>query len=215
MNHSAKFWDKIAEDYSQQPIADEAAYQKKLQVTQEYLKPDMEVLEFGCGTGSTAIVHAPYVKHIRAIDFSSEMIKIAQGKAEAQNINNVTFEQLTIEELTVADETFDVVLGLGILHLLENKKQVIAKVYKVLKPGGVFVTSTACLGDTMKWFKAIASIGIFLRLIPLVKVFTTKELENSLLDAGFTIEYHWQPNKSTRKGVFKLKGVFIVAKKAE
>ncbi len=215
MNHSAKFWDKIAEDYSQQPIADEPAYQKKLQVTQEYFKPEMEVLEFGCGTGGTAIIHAPYVKHIRAIDFSKEMIKIAQGKAEAQNINNVTFEQLTIEELTVADETFDVVLGLGILHLLESKKEVIAKVYKMLKPGGVFITSTVCLGDTMKWFKAIASIGIFLRLIPLVKVFTTKELENSLIDAGFTIDYHWQPNKSIRKGVFKLKGVFIVAKKAE
>jgi ubiquinone/menaquinone biosynthesis C-methylase UbiE len=187
---------------------------KKLQVTQEYFKPEMEVLEFGCGTGGTAIIHAPYVKHIRAIDFSSEMIKIAQGKAEAQNINNVTFEQLTIEELTVADESFDVVLGLGILHLLENKKEVIAKVYRMLKPGGVFITSTACLGDTMKWFKVIAPIGVFLRLIPLVKVFTSKELENSLNDAGFTIDYHWQPNQSTRKGVFTLKGVFIVAKKA-
>ncbi|MEO1671985.1 MAG: class I SAM-dependent methyltransferase [Cyanobacteria bacterium J06631_2] len=215
MNHSAKFWDRTAESYSQQPIADEAAYQKKLQVTQEYLKPDMSVLEFGCGTGGTAIIHAPYVKHIRAIDFSSAMIKIARGKAETQNINNITFEQLTIEELTVADETFDVLLGLGILHLLENKKEVIAKVYKMLKPGGVFVTSTACLGDTMKWFKAIAPIGIFLRLIPLVKVFTSKELENILSDAGFKIDYHWQPNKSTRKGVFTLKRVFIVAKKAD
>ncbi len=214
MNNSVKFWDKTAESYSQQPIADEAAYQKKLQVTQEYSKPDMEVLELGCGTGSTAIVHAPYVKHIRAIDFSSNMIKIAQGKAEAKNINNITFEQLTIEELTVGDETFDVVLGLGILHLLENKKEVISQVHKILKTGGVFVTSTVCLGDTMKWFKGIALIGIFLGLIPLVKVFTRKELENDLIDAGLTIDYHWQPNKSTRKGVFKLKGVFIVAKKA-
>ena len=214
MNYSAKFWNKIAEGYSRQPIADEAAYQKKLQVTQEYFKPDMSVLEFGCGTGSTAIVHAPYVKHIRAIDFSSEMIKIAKAKAEAKNINNVTFERLTIEELTVPDESFDVVLGLGILHLLDNKKEVIAKVYKMLKPGGVLITSTACLGDTMKWFKVIAPIGRFLRLIPLVKVFTSKELENSLSDAGFTIDYHWQPNKSIRKGAFKFKGVFIVAKKA-
>lgn len=110
MNHSAKFYDQIAERYAKQPIADEAAYQKKLQVTQEYFNPDMEVLEFGCGTGSTAIIHASYVKHIRAIDISSKMIEIAQGKAEANNINNVTFEQLTIEELTVADETIDVVL---------------------------------------------------------------------------------------------------------
>ncbi|MDJ0736861.1 MAG: class I SAM-dependent methyltransferase [Nostocaceae cyanobacterium] len=207
MNHSAKFWDKIAERYSKQPIADEAAYQKKLQVTQEYFQPDMEVLEFGCGTGSTAIIHAPYVKHIRAIDISSKMIEIAQGKADAQNIKNVTFEQLTIDELSVSDCTFDVVLGLSILHLLENKEEVIAKVHKMLKPGGIFVTSTACLGDTMKWFKIIAPIGKFLGLMPLVKVFTAKELEESLIDAGFAIDYQWQPSKD--------KAVFIVAKKPQ
>ncbi|MDJ0675344.1 MAG: class I SAM-dependent methyltransferase [Calothrix sp. MO_167.B42] len=206
MNNSAKFWDKIAERYSKQPIADEAAYQKKLQVTQEYFHPDMEVLEFGCGTGSTAIIHAPYVKHIRAIDISSKMIEIAQGKAEAQNIKNVTFEQLTIDELSVSDCTFDVVLGLSILHLLSNKEQVIAKVHQMLKPGGIFVTSTACLGDTMKWFKIIAPIGKFFGLFPLVKVFTVKELEDSLIAAGFVIDYQWQPSKN--------KAVFIVAKKA-
>ncbi|NES86917.1 MAG: class I SAM-dependent methyltransferase [Moorea sp. SIO2B7] len=207
MNQSSKFWDKIAEGYSKQPIADEAAYQKKLQLTQKYFKPDMEVLEFGCGTGSTAIIHAPCVKHIRAIDISSKMIKIAQGKAEAQNINNVTFEQLTIEELTVADETFDLVLGLSILHLLKDKEEAITKVHKMLKPGGIFVTSTACLGDTMKWFKIVAPMGKFLGLIPLVKVFTAKELADSLTDASFAIDYHWQPSQD--------KALFIVAKKAE
>ncbi|RMF21950.1 MAG: class I SAM-dependent methyltransferase [Cyanobacteria bacterium J083] len=204
---TVKFWDKIADKYSKQPIADEAAYQKKLQVTQEYFKPDMSVLEFGCGTGSTALIHAPHVKQIRAIDISSAMIKIAKDKAEAQDIENITFERLTIEELTVADETFDVVLGLSILHLLENKEQVITKVYKMLKPGGVFVTSTVCLGDTMKWFKIIAPIGRFLGFFPLVKVFTVKELADSLTDAGFALDYQWQPGKG--------KAVFIVAKKAD
>ena len=215
MEYSAKFWDKIADKYSKDPIADEAAYQKKLQVTQEYLKPHMEVLEFGCGTGSTAIIHAPYVKHIRAIDFSSKMIDIARSKADTQNIKNITFEQLTIDELKLDDSSLDVVLGLSILHLLEDKKTVINKAYKMLKPGGVFVTSTACLGDSMKWFKYIAPIGIFFRLIPLVKVFTVKELQKNLTDAGFKIDYQWQPDKITNKGIFKLKAVFIVAKKAE
>ena len=84
MDQSTNFWDKIAERHSKQPIADEATYQKKLQVTREYFQPDMEVLEFGCGTGSTAIIHAPYVKHIHAIDISSKMIEIAQGKADAE-----------------------------------------------------------------------------------------------------------------------------------
>lgn len=40
MTTSTKFWDKIADKYSKQPIADEASYQKKLQVTQGYFKPD-------------------------------------------------------------------------------------------------------------------------------------------------------------------------------
>lgn len=91
MNASAKFWNKVADGYAKQPIADEAAYQKKLQVTREYFQPSMNVLELGCGTGSTAIAHAPYVQHIQAIDFSSNMIEIAQAKADAQNIQNITF----------------------------------------------------------------------------------------------------------------------------
>ena len=207
MNQATKFWDNIAERYSKQPIADEASYQKKLQVTREYFRPDMEVLEFGCGTGSTAIVHAPYVKHIRAIDISSKMIEIAQGKADAENIDNITFEQSTIEEISVVENTLDAVLGLSILHLLENKEEAIAKVSKMLKPGGIFVTSTTCLGDTMGWFKLIAPIGKFLGLFPLVKVFTINDLKTSVTDANFDIDYQWQPNKG--------KAVFIVATKPE
>ncbi len=207
MDQAAKFWDKIAQRYSKRPIADEAAYQKKLQVTREYFRPDMEVLEFGCGTGSTAITHAPYVKHIQAIDISSKMIEIAQSKADAKNIENVTFKCSTIDEFSRPNQTLDAVLGLSILHLLDNKEEVIATVHKMLKPGGIFVTSTACMGDSMKFFKVIAPIGKFLGLMPLVKVFTKRELENRLTDAGFEIAYEWQPGKN--------KAVFIVVKKAE
>ena len=195
VDQSAKFWDKIAKHYSKRPIADEAAYQKKLQITREYFRPDVEVLEFGCGTGSTAIVHAPYVKHIQAIDISSKMIEIAQGKADVKNIENVTFNRSTIDEFSVPDQTLDVVLGLSILHLLENKDEVISRVYNMLKPGGIFVTSTACIGDMMKIlkivFKIVAPIGKFLGLMPLVNVFTTRELEDSLTDAGFKIDKQW------------------------
>jgi ubiquinone/menaquinone biosynthesis C-methylase UbiE len=206
MHKSSKFWDRIAERYSKKPIADEAAYQRKLEVTREFFRPDMEVLEFGCGTGSTAIAHAPYVKHIRAIDISSKMIEIAQSKADAADVDNVTFEQLTLNELDVPDETFDAVMGHSVLHLLENKEAAIAKVHRLLKPGGVFVSSTACIGDFMSIIKVIAPIGRFLGVLPLVKVFTKRELEDRLTAVGFAIDYWWQPAKN--------KAVFIVAKKA-
>ncbi|MEO0535287.1 MAG: class I SAM-dependent methyltransferase [Cyanobacteria bacterium P01_A01_bin.123] len=214
MNASAQFWNKVADGYAKQPIADEAAYQKKLQVTREYLQPSMNVLEFGCGTGSTAITHAPYVQHIRAIDFSSNMIAIAQAKAAAQNIPNVTFEQASIDELSVPDQTYDAVLGLNVLHLLQNKEAAIAKVHNLLQPGGCFITSTICLGDTMAWFKLIAPVGKFLGLFPLVKIFTIQDLVKSLTDAGFSIDYQWQAG-DYKSPIGNAKIVFIVAKKAE
>lgn len=206
MGSSSRFWDRIAERYSKKPVADESVYQKKLAVTRSYFRPDMEVLEFGCGTGSTTISHAPYVRHIRAIDYSSKMIEIARKKTDRANIDNVSFEQATIEEIDVPDQSLDVVLGLSILHLLENKDQVIAEVHRMLKRGGVFVTSTACIGDTMKFFKLIAPVGKFFGVMPLVEVFTTDELVENLTGAGFEIDHQWTPARG--------KAVFIVAKKA-
>ena len=131
------------------------------------------------------------------------MIAIAQGKAE--HIHNVTFEQVTIEDLDIPDQSLDAVLGLSILHLLKNKEAAIARVYQMLKPGGVFVTSTVCIGDTMNWFKLIAPIGRFLGFFPFVAVFTAQELADSLTQAGFELDCQWQPSKG--------KAVFIVAKK--
>jgi len=206
MKYSAKFWDRVAQRYSKRPIANEADYQKKLQLTRDYLRPGMEVLELGCGTGSTAILHAPCVKHILAIDISSNMIEIARGKADAEKIENITFERSTIEELDVPDRSLDAVLALSVLHLLSDWQAVIARVHKMLKRSGIFVTSTSCIGDSMKFFKIVAPIGKFFGLMPLVKVFTTKELEESISDAGFKIDCQWQPGKN--------KAVFIVARKA-
>ena len=110
MNHPSKFWDKIAERYSKKPVDDEEAYQQKLQVTREYLQPDMELLEFGCGTGSTAIAHAPYVKQILATDISAKMIGIAQAKADTGEVKNVTFKQAAIDDFSADDQTFGVAI---------------------------------------------------------------------------------------------------------
>jgi ubiquinone/menaquinone biosynthesis C-methylase UbiE len=210
MTQSSKFWDKTSARYSKSPIADEGAYQKKLDVTRKYFRPDMNVLEFGCGTGSTALVHAPYVKHYHAIDFSSKMIEIARGKADAENIENVTFEVAAIDDFSAPGENFDGVLGLSVLHLLEDKDQAIAKVHKLLKPGGVFISSTVCFVRAMKLFSLIVPIARLFGVAPLVKFFTVQEIEQSLIDGGFEIDYRWRPSE----GKSSLEALFIVAKKA-
>jgi ubiquinone/menaquinone biosynthesis C-methylase UbiE len=200
-----RFWNFIAKRYARQPVADEASYQKKLDVTQTYFRPDSEVLEFGCGTGSTAIAHAPKVKHIRATDVSSKMLEIARGKAEAQGVENIAFEQVAIEDLEAPDGSFDMVMAHSILHLLEDKESAIAKALRMLKPGGVFVTSTVCLGDSAKWFRFIAPAGHFLGVLPLVKFFTAEELETAFIGAGFEIDYKWRPGPDS--------AVFMIGKK--
>ncbi|MEO1035903.1 MAG: methyltransferase domain-containing protein [Pseudomonadota bacterium] len=205
MAPSTRFWDKIAERYAKQPIADEAAYEKKLEVTRAYFRPDMKVLEIGCGTGGTAIAHAPYVKQLHATDLSPKMIEIAQRNAADREVGNVSFSVASVEALNVPDGSFDAVLGLSVLHLLDDKDAAIGKIYRMLKPGGVFVSNTACIADSMRWFKLVAPIGALFGLIPRVDIFTTQALVISLNQAGFTIEHQWQSGKG--------KAVSIVAKR--
>ena len=199
----AGFWDRVAEKYARQPVVDEASYKKKLEITRGFLRPDMEVLEFGCGTGSTAISHAPHVRRILAVDVSEKMLGIARRKAAG--VASIDFEQGTIEALEAPDESFDVVLGLSILHLVPDRDAAIAKVRRLLKPGGLFVSSTACIGDTLPAIRLVAPLGRALGLLPLLRVFTRAELRRSIDVAGFSIEHDWLPGKG--------KAVFIVARK--
>ena len=100
----SKFWDRIAKRYARQPISDQAMYEKKLALTQRYMTEQSNVLEFGCGTGATALIHAPKVKHLLAIDFSKKMIEIAVQKASESQPPNLEFSCTTLFDLQCDDE---------------------------------------------------------------------------------------------------------------
>lgn len=207
MEKDSRFWNRLAKRYARSPVQDEPAYQKKLQISRDYFRDDMEILEIGCGTGTTAIAQSPYVKNIQAIDFSAKMLDFARDKAKASGVSNVTFEQADIDSLAYPENSFDAVMAHSILHLLEDKEKAILNIFRVLKPGGVFISSTPCMGDTMNYFKYIAPIGRFVGLLPVLGVFTAKNLENSISDAGFSIDHLWNVGKG--------KAVFIVAIKPD
>ena len=192
-----RFWDRIAARYARKPIADEAAYATKLEMTRKYLREDSEILEIGCGTGGTAIEHAPYVARVLATDVSAKMLEFGRERAEAAGVENVTFRQAAAEDIDAEDASFDAVLALSLLHLLDDRLPVLANIHRWLKPGGTFVSSTAVLGDTMRWFRFIGPLGHKLGLIPKVHIFTRGELEASITDAGFEIVESWQPGKVT------------------
>ncbi len=200
-----KIWNRFAKRYAMSPVSNEVAYQEKLKITRTYFTPESEVLEFGCGTGTTAVSHAPFVKHIHAIDASSKMLEFAQGKADAAGVSNVTFTCANIERFSESGTSYDVIMGHSILHLLEDKEAVIAMVYDMLKPGGVFVSSTVCVSGRKLFLRGGLAIGSRIGLLPLVRFFSIEELVQSLTNAGFSIDQQWLPENSD--------AVFIVAKK--
>lgn len=205
VDKSARFWNRLANRYASQAISDQDAYEKKLEVTRQYFTVNSEVLELGCGTGSTAVLHSPYVKRIHAVDFSSGMLEIARTNAKKEEIRNITFECVSVENFVAKENSYDVVLGLNVLHLLEDKEQAIRRVYKILKPGGVFVTSTICIAESKSLIKYVIPIARFFGFMPMLTSFSGEQLESSMLEAGFDIDYLWQK----RKG----KAVFLVSMK--
>ena len=203
---ASKFWDRAATKYSQQAISDVPSYEKKLELSRRYFTPQSNVFEFGCGTGSTALIHAPFVEQIHAIDFSEEMINIAKAKAAQANITNVKFEKASIDTFIAPPESYDAVLGLSVLHLLDDMDAAIEKSFHLVKPGGVFITSSACLRDrfhVLLW--PILWLGKLVGKVPTVKFISAKSVVKSLMAAGFEIDYQWRPRKAL--------WVFIVAKK--
>jgi ubiquinone/menaquinone biosynthesis C-methylase UbiE len=195
MGTSAFFWNRIAKGYASSPVADAAAYQHKLEVTRTYLTPASEVMEFGCGTGTTAVSHAPFARRITGYDVSENMLAIARARAAEAGATNVTFEKADIADLELPDAAFDVVMGHSILHLLRPKtrRSVLAKVYRVLKPGGVFVSSTVCIGDMRGGLlRILPPIMRVLPLMPPVQTLTREGLRREITDAGFTIAYDWK-----------------------
>lgn len=202
---SARFWNRLAARYARRPIADMAAYEKKLQITRAYFTPETEVLEVGCGTGSTALLHAPHVGHVHGIDFSAKMIEIANEKAAASGLDNVSFERASVEELALPDGSQDVIMAMSLLHLLEDRDATLAALYRMLKPGGVLVSSTVCIAEKMGWFRWIAPIGRTLGVLPRINVLARADLRDSLAGAGFEIDQVWDPENGMT--------TFVVAKK--
>ncbi len=204
-NPDTRFWNRIAKRYARRPVADQQAYEVKLAKTDSYLKPTHHMLEIGCGTGTTAIHHAPKVARVRAIDISEKMIEIARTKATEANVTNIDFEVTSIDNLCAASNSFDVILAHSILHLLPDVARVLRQQYQMLKPAGILISSTSCIGDSMPLFRYLMPVGRRLGLMPYVNVFSEQDLKQWLADTGFVVEERWQPNPKS--------AIYIVARK--
>ncbi len=189
----ARFWDRIAKRYSRKAVPDQAAYETKLAKTDSYLQPDDRVLEIGCGTGTTALHHASRVGQILATDISAKMIDIAREKAQAAGVDNARFEVSSIDDLDASPGQYDVILAHSILHLVADVPRTLRQLHRMLKPGGLLISNTQCIGDSAAWLGWVAPLGRTLGVLPRVNVFREQEFLQWIGDAGFDFEEIWQP----------------------
>ena len=192
-HRSAGFWNRIAARYARKPVGDPASYQRKLDQTRRYLTPDTRLFELGCGTGTTALHHAPHVARIDAIDYAPEMIRIATAKAQAAGIENVSFHVSTLEAWPAAPASHDVVLAMSILHLVPDLTATLAKVRALLPVGGRFLSSTVCVAEMPGILpQVLLPIGSALRLLPRVLPLHFETVRQQIAAAGFQIEDSWR-----------------------
>jgi ubiquinone/menaquinone biosynthesis C-methylase UbiE len=192
MNAAQKFWDKQAERFDKSDTNFESANNELISRTREYLNPEDNVLDFGCATGRKTLKLAEGIKHVHGLDFSAEMIKEAIKNKISAAADNVSFNQGTIYGENLKKSSFDKIIAYSVIHLLEDSDNAIQRIYELLKPGGLFISETACFKDNMN-LKTRMEVTIFfllkrLGVFPLhLNKFNTNDLEQLIRKNNFNI----------------------------
>ena len=110
------------------------------------LKPAETLLDVCTGTGCVAVTAAEKLTqgNVTGIDLSTGMLQQAKNKAAACNLNNVTFEQMDLDNLTLPVGVFDIATSSFGLFFLENMTHGLRNIARTVRPGGkVAITSFA------------------------------------------------------------------------
>ena len=203
------FWDRIARKYAADPIADLAGNEATLQRVQALLSVDHEVLEIGCGTGSTALRLAPGTRRLMATDVSIGMIAIAREKLAVQPIPQLSFSVADADATAFGEGAYDAVLAFSLLHLVDNLDRAIGVAVHSLKPGGLFISKTPCLSE-MNLFVTRLALPLMRAIgkAPHLLCFDGDRLQSAMAHQGLeilSVERHGTRGKDIR--------VFIVARK--
>ncbi|MFH1390298.1 MAG: class I SAM-dependent methyltransferase [Candidatus Margulisiibacteriota bacterium] len=105
--------------------------------------PIGKYLELGCGSGNPTLEIARRLKaagDVVGLDSSTDAIELAQKKASAEKLGNITFVLGDMgKALPFADESFDGILANNSFYLVSDPQKTLIEVIRLLKPGGSFL----------------------------------------------------------------------------
>jgi len=158
------------------------------------LKPGESVLDCGCGTGTLALIAKRQVGPegtVHGIDLSPDQLRIAETKAQRENIN-IAFQEGSIDELPFPDESFDAIFStLMIHHVPEDvKRAAFCEMRRVIKPGGRIVIVD--FGPPKHWWGwvVLAPFVLMFLLVPSTRDNLFNRLPEMMSSAGLRVTDH-------------------------
>lgn len=100
------------------------------------------VLDVGCGKGGIVISCALRGANTFGFDTDEEELKIAELRAKAYNLDNVSIFKGDAENIPFPDNSFDLVTATSVLEHVKNLEKVIKEMVRVAKTGGFCCTTT-------------------------------------------------------------------------
>lgn len=183
MFKSEKFWNLLSKSFDNREKKSDTGPSKLVENTIQYLNSNDVVLDIGCATGTYSFQFARFVKELYGVDISSKMIESAKRRTLELKIENVEFIYTTIFDDKLKRESFDVILAFDVLHFFEDNQLAIKRINELLKPGGIFISTTACLGEESNFVSIILKFFVKIRIVPLMHFYKISSIKN-LIDSG-------------------------------
>ncbi len=101
--------------------------------------PGKSVLDAGCGTGYGAAELAVHAREVLGVDCSQEAVEYARIHYDRDNLK---FEQGFCHQLPVADRSVDLLVAFEVIEHLQEWREFLAEVRRVLTGDGLFLVST-------------------------------------------------------------------------
>ncbi|MBI5826810.1 MAG: class I SAM-dependent methyltransferase [Deltaproteobacteria bacterium] len=130
------------------------------------VKEGHRVLDIATGTGEPAVTAAGLVGpsgSVTAIDQSPEMLAVARDRAVASQLSNISFMVMNADAIDLPENGFDAALCRWGLMFMPDLPGVMARVHRVLAPGGRF--SAAVWGQAPKVPMVSVAFGAIRRLL--------------------------------------------------
>jgi ubiquinone/menaquinone biosynthesis C-methylase UbiE len=100
------------------------------------LTPDMDVLDFGCGTGLLTLQLQPYVRTITGTDSSPGMLKVLTAKIGAGGLTSVRTSLFDPENPVSLEGEYDLIVSSMTFHHIPEIPTLLDILCSHLRPGG-------------------------------------------------------------------------------